>query len=179
MVISRRILVGRNPKKVTRLSYSFILSWISCDVLNRANGSSIRVTFVYGMNSPVDRRALWSYLSSQKMVNNTISWTILGDFNAITNSRDRSGGDHHWYSHMDEYPSCITQAELNQIPPSGMHFTWDNGQHGENSILKKLDWVWGNHRMLSPWPDSKVEVSSEACLPIIAPIVPDISSSSF
>ncbi|KAG5224356.1 RNA-directed DNA polymerase, eukaryota, Reverse transcriptase [Salix suchowensis] len=159
-----RILVGWNPKK-----------WISCDVLSQANGSSIRVTFVYGMNSPVDRRALWSYLSSQKMVNNTVSWTILGDFNAITNSRDRSGGDHHWYSHMDEYPSCITQAELNQIPSSGMHFTWDNGQHGENSILKKLNWVWGNHQMLSAWPDSKAEFQARLASdhsPIVLTLAP-------
>ncbi|KAJ6412771.1 hypothetical protein OIU84_005756 [Salix udensis] len=77
------------------------------------------VSFVYGMNSPIDRRDLWNYLSSQKLVNNSTPWGILGDFNAITSSRDRSGGDQRWYSHMDEYPSCITQTELIQIPRSG------------------------------------------------------------
>ncbi|KAJ6418796.1 hypothetical protein OIU84_002053 [Salix udensis] len=39
--------------------------------------------------------------------------------------------------------AAVGEAELIQISLSGMHFTWDNGQHGEHSILKKLDWVWG------------------------------------
>ncbi|KAJ6419612.1 hypothetical protein OIU84_029680 [Salix udensis] len=45
------------------------------------------------------------------------------------------------------------------IPNSaiGLHFTWDNGQHGENTILKKLDWVWGNHQLLTAWPTSKAQ----------------------
>ncbi|KAJ6374040.1 hypothetical protein OIU78_029695 [Salix suchowensis] len=109
------------------------------------------------------------------MVNNSTPWGILGDFNAITSSRDRYGGDQRWYSHMDEYPSCITQAELIQIPLSGIHFTWDNGQHGENFILIKLDWVWGNHRLLTAWPASKAEFQARLASdhsPIVMTLAP-------
>ncbi|KAJ6295939.1 hypothetical protein OIU78_023879 [Salix suchowensis] len=104
-----RILVCWNSKRVSVTIIHTASQSVTCDVLSKTDGSSIR--------------------------------GILGDFNAILSSRDRRGGDQHWHTHMDEYPSCITQAELIQISLSGMHFTWDNGQHGEHSILKKLDWA--------------------------------------
>ncbi|KAJ6319643.1 hypothetical protein OIU78_015120 [Salix suchowensis] len=152
-----RILVCWNPKRVSVCTVHTASQWVTCDVLSKEDGSSIRVTFVYGLNLPVERRAIWSYLISQKLVNTSVPWGILGDFNAILSSRDRSSGDQHWHTHMDEFPSCISQAELIQISLSGIHFTWDNGQHGEHSILKKLDWVWGNHQLLSTWSASKAE----------------------
>ncbi|KAJ6704110.1 hypothetical protein OIU85_029973 [Salix viminalis] len=94
--------------------------WLTCDVTTLEDGSKIRVSFVYGLNSPLGRKALWDYLEQQKTPNNTIPWAILGDFNAILSSSDRHGGDDQWHSHMDDFPSCIDNSELIHVQTTGL-----------------------------------------------------------
>ena len=79
-------------------------------------------------------------------------WMVTGDFNAIMHPLDRNGGDNSWANYMDDFPNCIAQAELMQIKGSRMRFTWHNGRQGDASILKKLDWAFGNHHLLAKWP---------------------------
>ncbi|KAJ6978395.1 hypothetical protein NC653_026710 [Populus alba x Populus x berolinensis] len=65
---------------------------------------------------------------------------------------DRAGGDTNWYSHLDDFPNCINQAELLQVPFTGIKYSWHNGQHGEHTIQKKLDWIFGNTNLFSSFP---------------------------
>ncbi|KAJ6401632.1 hypothetical protein OIU84_016937, partial [Salix udensis] len=88
----------------------------------------------------------------QKTPNNTIPSAILGDFNAILSSSDRHGGDDQWHSHMDDFPSCIGNSELIHVQTTGLHFTWHNGQHANATILRRLDWAFGNQTLLMKWP---------------------------
>jgi hypothetical protein len=53
---------------------------------------------------------------------------VLGDFNAIMQAEDRSGGDINWYHHQNDFSHCIRHAELIQLPYTGMKYTWHNGQ---------------------------------------------------
>nr|TKS06523.1 hypothetical protein D5086_0000121610 [Populus alba] len=76
----------------------------------------------------------------------------MGDFNAILSAADRTEGDSNWPRHQDDFASCMSQAELLQAPSTGLKFTWHNGQHGCNTIQKKLDWVFGNPSLFSTWP---------------------------
>ncbi|KAJ6670341.1 hypothetical protein OIU79_030247, partial [Salix purpurea] len=62
------------------------------------------------------------------------------------------GGDPRWHNHMDDFSNCVAQTELIQIPVSGLHFTWHNGRQGEDTILRKIDWAWGNQSLLASWP---------------------------
>ena len=62
---------------------------------------------------------------------------------------------------MDDFPNCITQAELIQVPVTGMHFTWHNGRQGEDTILRKLGWAWGNQNLLATWPLMKTNFQAK------------------
>ncbi|KAB5569560.1 hypothetical protein DKX38_003353 [Salix brachista] len=110
-----------------------------CRIL--VDGSVFRASFVYGLNTPAERATIWRYLITEKTHNTFVPWGIIGDFNAIMSSRDRQGGDSNWYNHMEDYPNCVSQAELIHLPATGMHFTWHNGRKGDATILKKLDWA--------------------------------------
>ncbi|KAJ6407133.1 hypothetical protein OIU84_010608 [Salix udensis] len=62
--------------------------------------------------------------------------------------KGQARGDPHWHVHMDDFPTSIGRAELIQIPSAGLHFTWHNGQKEEDTILRKLDWAFGNQNLL-------------------------------
>jgi len=83
---------------------------------------------VYGHNTPAARTTLWTYLCQESSLNNSIPWMVLGDFNAIMQAEDRSGGDINWYHHQNDFSHCIRHAELIQLPYTGMKYTWHNGQ---------------------------------------------------
>ncbi|KAJ6980750.1 hypothetical protein NC653_024182 [Populus alba x Populus x berolinensis] len=65
---------------------------------------------------------------------------------------DKSGGDTSWPRHQDDFKNCITQSNLLQAPYTGLKYFWHNGQHGSQTIQKKLDWVFGNPQLFSTWP---------------------------
>ncbi|KAB5564260.1 hypothetical protein DKX38_004314 [Salix brachista] len=150
-----RVEAGLGLQSWQKISVTVIHSdpqWLTCEVKSLLDGTSIRTTFIYGLNTQEERSAIWSYLSTQKSLNSTSPWGILGDFNAIISSRDRQGGDPRWHNHMDDFSNCVAQTELIQIPVSGLHFTWHNGRQGEDTILRKIDWAWGNQSLLATWP---------------------------
>ncbi|XP_038701838.1 uncharacterized protein LOC119998563 [Tripterygium wilfordii] len=72
-------------------------------------------------------------------------WLLLGDFNAILRPLDCVGGQSSWPTYMDDFSDCMASAELNMLPYKGLHYTWSNGQLGDNSILRKLNWAFGNN----------------------------------
>jgi len=65
---------------------------------------------------------------------------------------DRSEGDTHWPRYQNDFNTCISHSALLQVPYTGLKFTWHNGQHGSNTIQKKLDWIFGNPCLFSTWP---------------------------
>ncbi|KAJ6292966.1 hypothetical protein OIU78_025026 [Salix suchowensis] len=135
---------GWNSKRISVTAVHKATQWITCDIKGLEDDNAFRVTFVYGLNTPTERAAIWSYLITEKTHNISVPWGIMGDFNAIMSSMDRQGGDSNWYSHMEDYPNCVSQAELIHLPATGMHYTWHNGRMGDATILKKLDCSGGN-----------------------------------
>ncbi|KAJ6408731.1 hypothetical protein OIU84_008431 [Salix udensis] len=150
-----RILVGWNPSRIDVTLIHSSAQWMTCDVRSISNSEITRITFVYGMNGYMDRSSLWHYIQESSVLNTNIPWTLLGDFNAIMRPSDRSGGSNNWVSHHDDFPNCIMLSSLQQIPYTGMHLSWHNSQSGPNTILKKLDWVFGNPALLIKWPAAK------------------------
>ncbi|KAJ6344867.1 hypothetical protein OIU77_007128, partial [Salix suchowensis] len=87
-----RILVGWNADKISVTVVHAASQWLTCDVVTLADGGKMRISFVYGLNTPASRTALWDYLEQQNLTNSPDPWAILGDFNAILGMRDRQGG---------------------------------------------------------------------------------------
>nr|TKS12516.1 hypothetical protein D5086_0000062530 [Populus alba] len=147
-----RILVGWNAQKLNLTCLHTASQWLTCEATNHSTPTPIRITFIYGHNTPAERHTLWNYISHESSQNSNIPWIVMGDFNAILSAADRTGGDSNWPRHQDDFASCMSQAELLQAPSTGLKFTWHNGQHGCNTIQKKLDWVFGNPSLFSTWP---------------------------
>ncbi|KAB5526631.1 hypothetical protein DKX38_020478 [Salix brachista] len=150
-----RIIIGWNTNEIEVIILSSGAQWITCDASAKGGGFSVRVTFVYGSTTPAERQELWHYFQYQSSINAATPWLVTGDFNAIMRVIDRQGGDNNWYKYMEDFPNCVHQSELIQIASNGLHFTWHNRQQGRDSILRKLDWAFGNHHLLRHWPQAK------------------------
>ncbi|KAF9663049.1 hypothetical protein SADUNF_Sadunf18G0117800 [Salix dunnii] len=125
--------------------------WTTCDIRSLSSLHTTRITFVYGSNSYGDRSSLWQYLSLESISNASIPWVIMGDFNVVLRPSDRSGGINNWHNYHGDFPNCIMQASLQQVPYSSIHLTWHNGQSGVGIIMKKLDWIFRNQSLLVKW----------------------------
>ncbi|KAJ6383788.1 hypothetical protein OIU78_027144, partial [Salix suchowensis] len=152
-----RILVGWNSRKVKITNVQLANQWVTCDAEVKGGSGLMRVTFVYGQNTPAERHDLWNYLINQSLSNGSIPWVVMGDCNAILSGEDRHGGDPRWHNYMDDFPKCINQAELSPISATGLRFSWTNSQQNEAAIFRKLDWALGNHNFLAKWPSSQAK----------------------
>ncbi|KAJ6377649.1 hypothetical protein OIU78_027976 [Salix suchowensis] len=123
-----RILVGWDATKVTVIVVHMVVQWITCDVIDIGGNGLTRISFVYGLNTPVERQPLWNYLAQQGTFNSTNPWVVMGDCNAILSSMDRQGGDHQWHNYMDDFLNCVSSADLINLPIKEVHFTWHNGE---------------------------------------------------
>nr|TKS06527.1 hypothetical protein D5086_0000121650 [Populus alba] len=146
-----RILVGWNPQQLHLTCIHSSSQWLTCEAVHHNFPSPVRITFIYGHNTPVERQSLWHYIVNES-TQTTCPWTIMGYFNAIMHAGDKSGGDTSWPRHQDDFKNCITQSNLLQAPYTGLKYFWHNGQHGSQTIQKKLDWVFGNPQLFSTWP---------------------------
>ncbi|KAJ6397271.1 hypothetical protein OIU84_020273 [Salix udensis] len=151
-----RIVVGWNFDKFEVNMVHSSSQWITCDVLSLSSQDKIRLTFIYGSNSYKIRSSLWQYIKDVSIDNVNIPWALLGDFNAILRPSDRCGGSNAWLNHHNDFPNCIMQSSLQHLPYSGIHLSWHNGQSGDSTVMKKLDWVFGNLALSIKWPQSRV-----------------------
>jgi len=66
-------------------------------------------------------------------------WSVLGDFNLITNAEDKNNGILN-RAMMGRFRRLINELELKELPLQGRKFTWSNQQ--ESPTLVKLDRVF-------------------------------------
>ncbi|KAJ6373897.1 hypothetical protein OIU78_029568 [Salix suchowensis] len=155
-----RILVGWNANKVTLQCIHSESQWITCEVVSLQTKEAITVSFVYGLNSVAERSHLWNYIRQFKPASNITPWVVMGDFNATLRPSDRHGGDTRWLNHHEEFRESINTAGIFQPPYTGVHLTWDNGQQGSRTILKRLDWIFINPSLLERWPQAKAHFAT-------------------
>jgi len=151
-----RILVCWNPHILNVKVLHTTSQLIHCEVSSTLDGHEFLVTYVYGANDHADRVNLWNDLCNLK---NSECWVIMGDFNAIRNPREKSGGTILWPPHMDDLSNCLFSCEVDDLRYTGCHFTWSNRQDPPNHISTKLDRVLVNDNWL------RTHTSSSAYFP--------------
>ncbi|KAJ6346532.1 hypothetical protein OIU78_009043 [Salix suchowensis] len=149
-----RIMIGWNPSKFSLTVIHSSSQWLICQASSTATNTSITITFIYGQNTPAERRNLWDYIKDNSASFSTLPWLLMGDFNALLSPEYRDGGDSNWYGHSEDFANSVHQAGLIHIPFKGPRLTWHNGQHGTNTIQKKLDWSFCNPSLLHKWPSA-------------------------
>lgn len=117
-----RIIVAWDPTAVDINILDKSSQAIHCQV-SIPSGTQFVATFVYGSNSYVERTELWNSLNSWR---SSLSWIVLGDFNALRFPSDKVGGDYHWPPHMEDLNKCISHNDLDDLRYTGCHFTWAN-----------------------------------------------------
>ncbi|XP_073151807.1 uncharacterized protein [Henckelia pumila] len=116
---------------------------------------SFEASFIYALNTPVERRLLWDSLKSRGE-GISLPWLLLGDFNCVRFPHERSGGAPIAPREMVDLASCVSQLELSDVNHVGCFFTWFN-----SAISSKLDRFMVNHL----WHQSNLDVFSEFVAP--------------
>ncbi|KAJ9544003.1 hypothetical protein OSB04_023710 [Centaurea solstitialis] len=130
--------------------------FIHCFVRLRGGTGSFFLTIVYGSNSCVERRELWSGLRKAKVLMGTQPWTIMGDFNSMLFPHDGFGGTSRRNASMEEFFSCVEDIEVLDVNYSGIQYTWVQKPNGGDGIVRKLDRIMANLEFLDVFTHSSV-----------------------
>ncbi|WOK94327.1 hypothetical protein Cni_G03029 [Canna indica] len=114
------------------------------------------ISTIYANTNPTLRYTLWQSLSNINL--NAYPWLLLGDFNCILNQDDKKGGlPFRLTSHIQNFRSFITHANLIDLNFTGPKFTWCNNKKGEARILTMLDRAFSNLAWLNSFGNSTVK----------------------
>ncbi|KAL7591715.1 hypothetical protein Lser_V15G35619 [Lactuca serriola] len=125
---------------------------LHCKISFPNNNKYVFCSFVYAANKYTERKVLWSSLKNHKGFVKDDPWVIGGDFNVILNLNESTAGSSRLTNGMVDFLDCINSLDLQDINCNGLNFTWNQKPRGSNGILKKLDRVMGNSRLIEDFP---------------------------
>ncbi|KAI8527724.1 hypothetical protein RHMOL_Rhmol12G0096700 [Rhododendron molle] len=111
---------------------------------------------VYGSTSMIERRVLWSEMRYAFAVIGSSAWIQLGDFNIVRSASERLVG--YAAAASDEFNSCLTDIEQDDMPSKGLWFTWSNKRNGLGDNKSILDRVLINSNWLNLFPNNEAVV---------------------
>ncbi|XP_062104358.1 uncharacterized protein LOC133815544 [Humulus lupulus] len=118
------------------------------------------ITFVYGLNTIVERKNIWVDLLNLKFP--VKPWLLLGDFNAVFNSEDRVGGNPISMNDLSDASLWQSQVHMEALRRSGLNFTWSNNQDGASRIYSRIDHAFANEEWHDIFPNSTTHFAWEA-----------------
>ncbi|KAJ9536532.1 hypothetical protein OSB04_un000284 [Centaurea solstitialis] len=128
--------------------------FLHCVIKLRGVDPSFFATIVYGSNSTIERRELWSGLRKAKVLMGNQPWVILGDFNTILFPHDGYGSCSRRNLNMEEFYSCVEDIEIMDVNYSGVQFMWTQKPRGGDGVLRKLDRIMSNTSFLTTFDGS-------------------------
>ncbi|KAL9230947.1 hypothetical protein vseg_006230 [Gypsophila vaccaria] len=81
---------------------------------------------VYTFNSPAEREVLWSELAQ---IRRGGPWIMMGDFNNVLRPTERIGNPVQLFE-IQSFQHCVALCDMQDLPNTGMFFTWTNKQEG-------------------------------------------------
>ena len=110
-----------------------------------------RFTDFYGNPIAHRRRESWALLDKLDSMM-TLPWLLMGDFNEILSSDERSGESAGSQRSMFEFGEVINRCSLVDLGYHGYPFTWENGRDAEAYIQKRLDRAVASTSWMSMFP---------------------------
>jgi hypothetical protein len=100
-----------------------------------------RFTGIYGEPRWEDKYKTWDMMRNLNG-NNNLPWLIMGDFNEISFSHEKEGGNPRPQVYMQAFRDAMNDCELEDIGFVGNHFTWKRGRIRErlDRALANADW---------------------------------------
>lgn len=136
---------------VLETSFSFIVAQVQF-------GPAAKPWLLYAAYGDCDDRRndeIWSKLSEYSSTNN-LPVCAIGDFNCITEQREKQGGSSQLKAKHKKFCSFLHRAGLIDLGYSGPAYTWANNQKGRSLILERLDRAVATADWINMYPNSKV-----------------------
>ncbi|GKA76547.1 putative non-LTR retroelement reverse transcriptase, partial [Tanacetum coccineum] len=162
--LGRLWVVWKQNVRVTPLFKSSQV--ISCSIFVEGRTEEMLITFVYALNTPEERKALWEDLKTHKdsgMFRGK-PWLICGDFNEILDMEEHSLHDSTATipEGMSDFQDLVNYCELVDLSYQGPKYTWCN-KRKDDLICKKLDRVLANQEWLNHYTQSYCVFESGGC----------------
>jgi hypothetical protein len=128
---------------------------ISCLVYSDPPHHPWLFSCVYAPHTSQRRSDFWSYLSE---LGNSFGgvWLLLGDFNFILSSSEKSGGRAFGNSGHKAFADFVHFNALVDLGFVGNRFTWSNRREGSFNIRERLDRGLANQNWVHLFPNSLV-----------------------
>ena len=104
----------------------------------RSSDLSWVLTCIYASPRLVERKLLWGNLSNVASLH-SLPWVMLGDFNEILSSDDKSGGNPINMSRALLFKECLDACGMIDMGFSGAKYTWSNLRCITDLIQERLD----------------------------------------
>ncbi|KAJ9536546.1 hypothetical protein OSB04_un000298 [Centaurea solstitialis] len=148
-----RIIVAWDQSVVDVMVLESHNQFMHCQIKFRDSQDIFLVSFVYGANRGLDRRALWSGLRQFQVLMGDRPWLAVGDFNCMLFPHDALGGASRRNSDMVDFAAFVEDVDLFDIRFSGIHHTWSQKPKDESGLLRKLDRILANTSFTSSFQD--------------------------
>ena len=132
---------------------------ITCLATHRQYNVSFVISFIYGLHSGIDRRALWNDLIAVSRLIGSKAWVLSGDFNVCLDICEKQGGNVRWKTDMEEFKDFTMRLGLTDLSFVGDLFTWWD-KNSQNPRFRKLDRVMVNSSWLHLFGSSTSEFLS-------------------
>ena len=119
------------------------------------SNSTWLLSAIYASPRRSERRMLWQNLSIVAGLH-SLPWVMVGDFNDITSSDEKWGGNIPNASRISEYYDCMNACNMIDLGFTGPKFTWTNGQPVTSRIMQRLDRAWANSEWRTLFPEAFV-----------------------
>ncbi|KAF3787636.1 hypothetical protein EJ110_NYTH22739 [Nymphaea thermarum] len=137
-----RVIAGWNPITIQVADVIINRDWIGIIAKERQGSVTFASFGAYLHPNRLTRQhGLHTLGSSIRTVN--LPTAVLGDFNAVRDSNDKSGRPPNSSSCKD-FNQFIVDNNFNIVEDPCRHFTWSNNRKNSDTILCKLDWAMVN-----------------------------------
>ena len=137
--------------EVRRHSRWYIDDYIDYDDV----GEVWRLIGFYGLPDTSKREETWSILESFG-IHNQHPWLCIGDFNEITNSNEKKGGNPRLTRQMDRFRTVINLCAFHDLGFVGSPFTSSKNNGEEGRIWVRLDRALANNEWIAKFPGTKL-----------------------
>ncbi|XP_059067404.1 uncharacterized protein LOC131858241 [Cryptomeria japonica] len=131
-----------NPDKVLVRSISKQENWMLCNVSFLQDDLEFSLFNVYGPSKTEDKKRVWKEISEQIKLVDSEKVIVAGDFNAILNNEEKSGGLRMNTRVMEDFRDFVTENNLFDVIPKSGNFTWTNRRANFSRISERLDRIF-------------------------------------